>query len=172
MTKPNIIIGNIISFIAAVFLIMGCIIKDKKKIYIFQILECLTLMVAYVFFESYSGMASLFISAFRNYTVIKNKYSIKVMSFFAVITIVLGLMTNNRGIIGIIPVAATVQYGICQKFCTTIIPIKIMIFTNVTLWSIYAFIVQDYPTALFNGIGSISCLVSMVYIMFTYRERR
>ncbi len=169
--QSNILIGNIISCVAALCLITSSIIKDKKSIYILQIMECLILSVAYIFFKAYSGMASLFICAVRNYFVVKDKYDKKSMYIFVIIILTLGIITNNRGLIGYIPVFASIQYSICQRYCKKIIPIKLMIFVNVTLWTIYAFIVRDYPTALFNGIASVSCLISTIYILIKYNYK-
>ena len=42
----NLIIGNIISFISAVFLGMSCYAKERKKIFRLQLLNCFTYGVA------------------------------------------------------------------------------------------------------------------------------
>ena len=168
----NIIIGNIISFVAAMFMTTSCLIKDKKKIFFLQSMECITLAVASVFFKAYAGVATLLISALRNYIVSKDKFSTKVMYIFIALTAFLGFLTNNRGVIGLIPVAATIQFTLCQKYCKKLFSIKLMIFVNTFAWVVYSLIIKDYSTAFFYIIATTACLVSIISMLVnSYKHR-
>ena len=51
----QILIGNIISFVSAMFMAASCLADTKYKIFFYQVLECLVLAVASVFFGSLAG---------------------------------------------------------------------------------------------------------------------
>ena len=69
-----ILIGNALSFLAAMFLFLSSILKKKDKIFIFQFFECATLAVASFFFGAYAGISTLLLSAVRNVLIAKNKF--------------------------------------------------------------------------------------------------
>ena len=49
------IIGNGISFVAAIFMVASCVVKRKRTIFLCQFLECALLAVASVFFGALAG---------------------------------------------------------------------------------------------------------------------
>ena len=55
----QIVLGNMISFAAAVMLFMGCYTTDTNKIYRYQIAENMILCLSSLVFGSYSGMITL-----------------------------------------------------------------------------------------------------------------
>jgi len=55
----NILIGNIISFAAAVFLAVSCVVKDRKQVFILQFMNCAVLALASYFFGSYINAGSV-----------------------------------------------------------------------------------------------------------------
>ena len=109
------IIGNILSFFAALFMVASCVVKRKQAVFFCQFLECALLAVASVFFGSLAGMTTLVLSAVRNLVVAKGRYTKPVMVAFVILTIVAGLLANTRGLVGLLPVLATVEYTICGE---------------------------------------------------------
>ena len=144
----NIIIGNIISFISAAFLAVSCVVKNRKHIFILQFLNCAILAIASYFFGSYAAISTLILCCIRNIFIAKDKYTAKVMTVILVLVIVLGLLTNNRGLIGLLPVMATVEYTICCYLIKDVHKTRISIFVNETIWVIYSLLVLDFSTAL------------------------
>ena len=144
----NILIGNIVSFAAAVFLAVSCVVKDKKQVLILQFMNCAVLALASYFFGSYAAISTLALCCVRNVFITKDKFTRPVMTVIVILVIICGVLTNNRGIIGLMPVLATVEYTMCCYFITNIRKTKISILLNETIWLVYSFIVQDYATAL------------------------
>ena len=68
----HIILGNIISFAAAVMLLLGCCTTDTRKIYTYQIAENGILCLSSVVFGSYSGLVTLSLAIFRNVLIMEN----------------------------------------------------------------------------------------------------
>lgn len=147
-----ILIGNILSFIAALFLLLSSVFKRKDKIFIFQFFECAALAVASFFFGSYAGISTLLLSAVRNVLIAKNKFTKGLMYVFLVLTAAFGLITNNRGILGLMPVIATVQITLCGCLLDGIIETKLSIAANTAIWVVYSFIIRDYSTAVTDSV--------------------
>ncbi len=143
----NIVIGNIISFIAAVFLAVSCVVKDRKQIFVLQFLNCAVLAVASYFFGAYAAISTLSLCCIRNIFIMRDKYSVKVMTIIVILVIAAGLLTNNRGTIGLLPVIATVEYTICCHFITDVAKTRLSILVNEVIWVVYSFLIMDFSTA-------------------------
>lgn len=147
-----ILIGNIISFAASIFMMLSCVVKDRKKIFHLQFLQCALLAVSSWFFVSYSGIVANAVAAMRNLTVAQNKFTKKMALLFLVLSVVFGLLFNNRGFIGLLPMIANVQFAVCCYLFTGIKGTKISIWFNVLLWILYSFLIMDFSTALSDTI--------------------
>ena len=144
----NILIGNIISFAAAIFLAVSCVVKSRKQIFILQFMNCAVLAVASYFFGSSAAITTLALCCIRNIFIMKDKFSVPVMTVILILVIACGILTNNRGIIGLLPVIATVEYTICCHYITDVDKTRISILVNEAIWIIYSFLVLDFSTAI------------------------
>ncbi len=162
----NIVIGNIISFIAAIFMAISCTVKNRKTIFYLQALNCLVLAVASLFFGSYAGITTLLISTVRNIIVAHDKYTKPVMYIFLILTVLLGVFANNRGFTGLLPVIATVQYTLCLNLFKGLFLTRISIFVNTALWVTYSFIIRDFSTACMDSISLITVTVAIFTMIF------
>lgn len=147
-----IVIGNCISFFAALFMIASCIAKKKQAVFFCQFLECMLLAVASVFFSSFAGVTTLLLSAARNWIVAKDRYTRPLMYLFLVLTLVLGVLTNTRGLVGLLPVLATAEYTVCCHHIVGERATKCSIFVNILIWVVYAFLICDFSTAIGNSV--------------------
>ena len=62
----NIIIGNAISLIAGIFIILSMWVNDEKQAYKYQFLNAFILIISSVFFLSWTGVVTMAIAASRN----------------------------------------------------------------------------------------------------------
>jgi len=142
-----ILIGNLISFGAAICMLWSTFSRSRENIFLLQFFECALLAVANVFFGVYAGVLVLLLSAVRNLLVAKNLYTKPVMGFFLLLTVVLSFLTNNRGLLGLIPMIATLQYTVCSHVIVGVKGTRLSIFINTLFWVIYGFLVRDFSTA-------------------------
>lgn len=142
----NWMLGNLISLGASVFLAISCCARDHKRTYFFQAAESATLCVSSVFFAAWAGLSTQAVSVVRNALVMKGRFSTRWMMFFTVLVVVLGVAVNDRGMIGLLPVAATVQLTLCNHFCRTMPQIKGSFMVNAVLWVAYSLYIGDYVT--------------------------
>jgi hypothetical protein len=115
-------------------------------------------------FGSYSAAVSTLLSAGRSLLIVRDRYTKKSMYFFAVSTAVFGLITNTKGVIGLLPVIATVQFTYGSYRFTDIKGIKWMFIINLILWDIYAFWIKDFSSAIAWAITLTVTVVSLVKI--------
>ena len=144
----NILIGNIISFTGAVFLAVSCVVKSRKQIFVLQFLNCAVLAVASYFFNAYATITTLIICCIRNIFIMRDKFTKPVLAFIIVSVVILGLLSNNRGLIGLMPVAATVEYTTCCYFIRDVRKTRVSILINEIIWVTYSLLVSDFSTAI------------------------
>ena len=141
--SERMLLGNLISFAASLALLAGCLMKEPKKVYAMQVTENLILVLSSAVFGSWSGISTLLISTARNVLLVKGYFDRKMMVLFSVLVAVCGLWVNNRGLIGLLPVAATVILTICNYYAKEICAVKWSLIVNLLLWGIYFFAIRD-----------------------------
>ena len=156
--------GNIISFVAAVLLGLSCWCKNPKRVFVYQFVENLFLSLSSVVFGSYSAAVSTLLSTAKSLVIVKGRYTKKTMIFFAVTIAVLGVLTNTKGLIGLLPVIATVQFTYCNYKLTDIKGIKWTFIINLLIWDVYAFWIKDFSSGIAWAITLIVTVVSLLTI--------
>jgi hypothetical protein len=166
----NLIIGNIISFIAGIFIILSMWVNDEKEAYKYQFLNAFILMISSVFFFSWTGVTTMTIAASRNAFVYKDRLTFNWTVFFIVISIVLGFLVNTRGIIGFLPIIAIVQITICNYYLKSIKSIKTSFIVNSAFYIVYFLAIYDFSSCAFETITVIIGLISLFKLIFADKE--
>ena len=150
----NLIIGNIISFIAGIFIILSMWVNDEKEAYKYQFLNAFILMISSVFFFSWTGVTTMAIAASRNAFVYKDKLT----------------FNNTRGIIGFLPIIAIVQITICNYYLKSIKSIKTSFIVNSAFYIVYFLTIYDFSSCAFETITVIIGLISLFKLIFADKE--
>ena len=166
----NLIIGNIISFIAGIFIILSMWVNDEKEAYKYQFLNAFILMISSFFFFSWTGVTTMAIAASRNAFVYNDKLTFNWTVFFIVISIVLGFLVNTRGIIGFLPIIAIVQITICNYYLKSIKSIKTSFIVNSAFYIVYFLAIYDFSSCAFETITVIIGLISLFKLIFADKE--
>jgi len=170
----GLIIGNCISAVAAIFTARSSWSKDTWNIYINQVIQCLLLAFASVFFNSYAGIVTLLACAFRNYLAAKEKLDAKMTILCFILIVIPGILINNRGYVGFIVIVANAVYTLGMYYARRELTIKINIVVDLALWIIYECIIIDIPSIIADGIGLIVTVASIIRIKKEadkYKER-
>ena len=161
----NILIGNGISFVAGIFLVISCCVNDTKKAYKYQFLEAFTLTVSSVFFMSWTGVTTMAIAAVRNAMVYKDKLTLNWTVFFVVLSVVLGFLVNTMGIIGFLPIIAIVQITVCNYYLKSIKTIKISFIVNLLFYIVYFIAIYDFISAIVQIVTAAIGVVSLIRLI-------
>lgn len=161
----NLYIANGISFVAAIFTFASCYSKDTKRIYFYQVGQCLVLAVANLFFGSYAGIVTLALCALRNYLLGVDKFNKVFCISIASLMLILGALINNNGSVGWIVIGANVIYTIGGYFAKRELTIKLNIILDLVLWIIYEILIFDIPSLIADVIGVVIAIGAIVRIM-------
>ena len=161
----NIIVGNVISLVAGIFIILSMWVNDEKQAYKYQFWNAFILMISSVFFLSWTGVTTMAIAASRNAMVYKDRLTLNWTIFFIIISIVLGLMVNTMGFVGILPIIAIVQITLCNYYLKSIKPIKISFIVNSAIYIVYFLAILDISSAVIESITAFVGLVALVRLL-------
>ena len=158
----TLILGNLISLGASVCLAASCCANSKKNAYRLQAAESAVLCGSYLVFNAWAGLVTQVLSVLRNLLVVRGRFSVRWMVFFTVLVIVLGVAVNDRGPIGLLPVAATVQLTLCNHFCQSLKQVKVSFLVNAFQWLTFSYCIGDYVNACTQAVVMTLCVVSLV----------
>lgn len=161
----NIIIGNIISLVAGIFIILSMWVNDDKEAYKYQFLNAFILIISSVFFLSWTGVTTMAIAATRNLMVYYDRLTMRWTIFFIVISVVLGLAVNTMGFVGILPIIAIVQITLCNYYLKSIKTIKASFIVNSAIYVVYFLAIFDFSSAGIESITAIIGLISLVKLI-------
>ncbi len=168
----NIIIGNAISFVAGIFLLLSMWVNDEKQAYKHQFLNAFILMISSVFFLSWTGVTTMAIAAARNAMVYNDKLSWKWTIFFIVLSVVIGLMVNTMGFIGLLPIMAIVQITICNYLLKDIKWIKLSFIVNEMFYIIYFIAILDLSSTVIESFTALFGIVSFFKLIHDEKQNQ
>ena len=164
------IIGNIISLFGAVFTVLSALSTTRRRIYGYQTIQCLILAFGSIFFESYSGVVTFLICTVRNFELARDTFSNKKFILCSALMVVLGAAVNTKGLLGLVPVIATLVYNIGCVKCRRELPIKTNMFINLALWSAYDFVILDLVSAIIDSVTTAVTLAAMLRLIRANRS--
>ena len=137
-------IQHLFSLIASIFITISTFSKRKNKMFVLQAGTSVFNGIANGIVGSPTGIVTNIISLIRNILVAKDKWSKWTASICAILCFSIGLISNQKGIIGILPVLSTTSYCIVLLFCKNAQHVRyILVYTNI-IWAIYNFTVGLY----------------------------
>lgn len=165
MIPAHIVIGNIISFIAAIIMVASGYIKSKEKTILWQAVQICFNTLACFILGAYSGAVTNLISVPRNVLAYRNKLGWWWKSAFIVITALLTLLFNQSGWIGWIPILSAVPYTYLMDRLKPV-PFKALIVYTCVIWCIYDILVLNYVSAAFD----ISTMITSCIAIYRIRS--
>ena len=106
----NILIGNIIALVASLIMVYTGILKNKKKIIYLQTVQIGLSVISNIVLGGISGAIINGISCIRNVLCYKGMLTTMFKILIVIISIILTLLFNNLGIIGLLPLISIVVY--------------------------------------------------------------
>ena len=160
MTLPlNIIIGNLVSLVAGIFLIVSLCVNNDKKAYKFQFLNTFILVIASFFFNSWVGVVIMAIASMRLFMVYTDRFTLRWAVFFLILSVTVGFLVNTLGWVGLIPIVAVTQITICNYAYKDIRWIKLSLIVNEAFYIFYFYLVFDFVSTFVQVITvAIGCI--------------
>ena len=156
----NIIIANIIDFVAAIVQVGSGAIKKKRKILIVQTIQLLMQAVSMLLLGGVTGAVSNVLSCFRNFLCYKDKLNIVWKIILIVASIGFTIALNDQGFLGIIPAAVCTVYIIFMDIKDPV-KFKLLVTLSFVPWAVYHFILKSYTGAIFDAATVVTNAVTL-----------
>ena len=156
MNTISVILGNGCSLLAMVTDSISSTRKTAKGVLLMQSLSQLIYCTGTILLKGYSGAVQNVVSILRNFVAIRKISSPLIEWILVLLGVVLGLLFNNLGLMGLLPVIANLQYTLAVfKFKDNERALKISFAICIGLFAIF-------NCAIFNFVGVASNLVVLV----------
>ena len=146
----TILIANIIDFLAALIQVGSGSIKKKSKILAVQILQLMMQAVSMLLLGGVTGAVSNVLSCYRNYLCYKEKLNTRWKVILIAASVLMTLLLNEQGFLGIIPAAVCTVYILLMDIKDPI-KFKLLVTLSFVPWMFYHFILKSYVGAFFDA---------------------
>lgn len=164
----RLVLGNIISLVGSLFLFFSCIAKTKKRIALFQLLQCIVLTVSQIVFNKGGGAVSMAAAGLRNLLIASGHYGLIPMLILAALTLILGIYLNTSGLIGLMPVGIGVFYTVSLYRAKDAIAVKIALSVLLFVWIVYSALIGD----IFGTISNTAAQILNIITLFKLKRQR
>ena len=156
MIETSIIVGNVFSLCAMASDSFSGTRKEHKQIMAVQIVSQFFYAASSIALKGYSSTAQNAVAIFRNFAAMKNVKS-KVLEWSLILAgVVLGIVFNNRGLLGWLPIIANLEYSIAVfKLKENEKALKLAFIINMVMYAVFSFVIKNY-------VGTVSCTVIAV----------
>lgn len=142
------LIGNILSFVALIILLLAISKKENKELIKLQGFSHVFFALSGLFLKGYSGFVQDSVGAIRNYLIYTNRNSKVSKMLLVLVGMILGILLNNKGFIGILPILGTFQYTLISTNTSNIKIVKCSIIVNSILMVFYSITINNYVNIL------------------------
>ena len=156
MTQTSIIIGNLFSLCAMISDSISGTRKKHSEIMTVQIVSQFFYGASSIVLKGYSSTVQNVVAVFRNLAAMKNVKS-KVLEWGLILAgVVLGVVFNNRGLLGWLPIVANLEYSIAVfKWKENEKALKLAFIVNMVMYAVFSLVIMNY-------VGTLSCTVIAV----------
>ena len=160
----GIILGNVFSLCASISDTLSSSRKTAKGVLLVQCLSQVFYLASTLALKGYSAAVQNAVSIFRNLAAISKKENKLVEWILVILGVVLGLVFNNRGFIGLLPVVANLEYTLAVfRFKDNERALKIAFAICIALFMVF-------NVALLNFVGAITnAMVLVMTILFVVK---
>lgn len=163
----SLILGNLCSLMAAVTDSISSTRKTAKGVLLVQILSQLFYGAGAVILKGYSAAVQNGVSILRNLVAIRSGRNRYLEWFLLLLGVVLGILFNNRGIIGWLPVAANLEYSLAVfRFQDNERALKFAFLITLALFILYNVVILNIVGAVTNA------AVLVTTAIFLIKERK
>ncbi len=160
----SIIIGNVIALIASVMMVYSGFLKQKKKILYIQTAQIILSVFSNIVLGGISGAIINALSCVRNILCYKDKLDVRAKIILILLAIILSLIFNNLGFIGLFPLISTVTYILLMN-TKNVVKFKWLIIFTMLMWLIYDLFIKSYTSAIFDFMNIVANIISIIQIL-------
>lgn len=167
MEAKDIIVGNVCSLCAMVTDSISGTRKKHGQILAFQTISQFFYGAGSIMLKGYSSTAQNLVTVLRNLAAIKeikNKTVRQVVEWLLIaLGVVLGVIFNNRGLLGWLPIVANLEYSIAVfRFKENEKALKIAFICNMLMYAVFSGVIQNYVGVAANTVVAATTAGSLI----------
>lgn len=163
------IIANMISLLGAIVMVGIDLIKENKHVLEVQCLQFTLMGIANFMLKATSGGISNIVGILRNLYSLKKPMETPVKIGFIVLQVAISLLAGMNGLIGWLPIIATVIFTIFVDTKNPYVMKGVIVFT-VGLWFIYDMHFHNYTASLFDIMTIVSNTFTAIKMYFSRQQ--
>ena len=159
----DIIIGNICSLLAMGTDSLSSTRKTARDVLLVQCLSQLIYCVGAIILRGYSAAVQNAVSILRNVAAIRGKTHALLQWTLVALGVVLGLLFNNLGLAGLLPVVANLEYSLAVfRFQDNERALKIAFLISVALYGIFNLFILNFVGFLTNSAVAVMTAINLI----------
>lgn len=163
----EVIVGNVCSLCAMATDSFSSTRKKHSQIMLIQCISQVFWAAGAIILKGYSGAAQNGVAILRNLAAIKKWKHRAVEWILIALGVVLGVVFNNRGLLGWLPIVSNLEYSIAVfRFREKGRALKLALIVNMLLFSVFNFVIRNYVGAIANIVVALTAAVALL------RERK
>ena len=159
----DIIIGNIVALIASLIMVGTGLVKNKKKIIFYQIIQIGLFVASNMILGGYVGAIINVLNLARNILCYKDRLGRNEKIVISILSITLSVLFNNLGLIGYLPLLASLIY-LWLINIKGIYKFKLLMILIMIMWGIYDLKIKSYTSATFDALTVLSNIVGIYLV--------
>ncbi|MBQ6492258.1 MAG: YgjV family protein [Erysipelotrichaceae bacterium] len=161
METYTIIIANVFSLVGQLFMLFASTRKTRRDILIYRCIAICIVAVSGLLLKGYTGVVMDGVELARNLLALGGINSNVTSFIFIGISIFLGLLFNNRGIFGVLPIIANIiQSTVILSPKMSLKAVKMGLGTAALCWCVFNFICSDYIGSAFTIVNATSYFIN------------
>ncbi len=163
MIDQEVIVGNVCSLCAMVTDSVSSTRKKNSEILGIQILSQFFYGAGTIILKAYSSTAQNAVAVLRNLAAMKQIKSRAVEWILILLGVALGILFNNRGLLGWMPIVANLEYSVAVfQFKNNERGLKTAFFANSLMYSVFSLLIRNYVGAAANFFVAVTTAVSLI----------
>ena len=163
MTQTAIILGNIFSLCAMISDSVSGTRKKHREMMAVQIVSQFFYAASSIALKGYSSTVQNVVAVFRNIAAMKNIKS-KFLEWVLILAgVVLGILFNNRGLLGWLPIIANLEYSVSVfKLKDNEKVLKLAFIINMIMYAVFSAVIKNYVGVLSSTVIAVATAVSLI----------
>jgi hypothetical protein len=163
MNPVILILGNLCSVFAMITDSISATRKTPKAVLLVQSISQAFYGIGTLLLKGYSGAVQNMVSILRNFAAIKNIQSKWIQWLFVVLGVILGLLFNNIGILGYLPILANLQYSLAVfHFRDNERALKYSLSISVVLYTFFSAAILNFIGVAINLVILVTTLIHLI----------
>ncbi len=159
----EVLIGNACSLCAAITDSISGTQKKHNRILAFQTLSQVFYGVGTIILKGYSSTAQNAVAILRNFAAMKRIKSKILEWILIVLGVALGVVFNNLGLLGWLPIVANLEYSIAVfRFKDNVRLLKVAFIINMLMYLTFSIMIKNYVAAVANVVVAVITAVALI----------